>query len=85
MESFHERFRDECLNRKQLHKVTEVRVVIGVYRQDHNQLRPHSRLGYFNPAAFAKNHRPSPAPVGLRPPCTGDGLSAVNQSPSTAA
>jgi putative transposase len=83
VESFHGRFRDECLNREQLHTLTEARVVIGDYRQEYNRHRPHSRLGYLSPAAFAKNHRPSPAPVGLRPPCTGDGLSAVNQQPST--
>jgi transposase InsO family protein len=82
VESFHGRFRDECLNREQLHTLTEARVVIGDYRQEYNQHRPHSRLGYLSPAAFAKNHRPSPAPVGLRPPSTGDGLSAVNQQPS---
>jgi putative transposase len=83
VENFHGRFRDGCLNREQLHTMTEARVVIGDYRQDYNQLRPHSRLGYLSPVAFAKNHRPSPAPVGLRPPSTGDGLSAVNQLPST--
>lgn len=65
MESFLGRFRDGCLNREQLHTLTEARVVIGDYRQDYNQLRPHSRLGYLSPAAVAKNHRPSPAPPSL--------------------
>ena len=84
-ESFHRRFRDEFLKREQLHTLIEARVVIGDYRQDYNQLRPHSRLGYLSPAAFAKNQRRSPAPVGLRPPSTstGDELSAVNQQPLT--
>ena len=83
VESFHGRFRDECLNREQLHTLTEARVVIGDYREEYNRLRPHSRLGYQSPAAYAQSLCPSPAPVGLRPPSTGDGQLAVNQRPST--
>ena len=73
VESFHGRFRDECLNREQLWTPTEARVVIGDYRCEYNQLRPHSRLGYLSPARFAAQLSPSPAPVGLRPPSAGDG------------
>jgi len=73
VESFHGRFRDECLNREQLWTLTEARVVVGDYRQEYNQVRPHSRLGYESPAVFAARSCPSPAPVGLRPPSTGDG------------
>src|SRR5271167_2269036 len=73
VESFHGRFRDECLNREQLWTLTETRVVVGDYRQQYNQVRPHSRLGYESPAVFAAQSCPSPAPVGLRPPCAGDG------------
>ena len=53
VESFHGRFRDECLNREQLWTLTETRVVVGDYRQKYNQVRPHSRLGYESPAVFA--------------------------------
>jgi len=73
VESFHGRFRDECLNREQLWTLTEARVVIGDYRCEYNQQRPHSRLGYLSPARFAAQLSPSPAPVGLRPPSAGDG------------
>lgn len=73
VESFHGRFRDECLNREQLWTLTEARVVVGDYRRKYNEFRPHSRLGYESPAAFAARLCPSPAPVGLRPPSTGDG------------
>ena len=73
VESFHGRFRDECLNREQLWTLTEARVVVGDYRQEYNQVRPHSRLGYESPAIFAAQSDPSPAPVGLRPPSAGDG------------
>ena len=53
VESFHGRFRDECLNREQLWTLTEARVVVGDYRQEYNHFRPHSRLGYDTPTAFA--------------------------------
>ena len=73
VESFHGRFRDECLNREQLWTLTEARVVVGDYRREYNLERPHSRLGYESPAIFAARSCPSPAPVGLRPPYAGDG------------
>ena len=73
VESFHGRFRDECLNREQLWTLTEARVVVEDFRRDYNQERPHSRLGYASPAEYAARICPSPAPVGLRPPSTRDG------------
>jgi transposase InsO family protein len=53
VESFHSRFRDECLNREQLWTLTEARVVIEDFRQDYNSDRPHSSLGYQSPQRFA--------------------------------
>lgn len=74
IESFHSRFRDECLNREQLWTLTEARVVIENYRRDYNQHRPHSKLGYLSPAGFATNQSaPSSAPVALRAPYVKDG------------
>jgi putative transposase len=73
VESFHGRFRDECLNREQLWTLTEARVVIEDFRRQYNHQRPHSKLGYQSPARYAQQLTPSPAPVGLRPPCAGDG------------
>ena len=51
----------------------ETRVVVGGHRQEYNQVRPHSRLGYESPAVFAARSCVPPAPVGLRPPSAGDG------------
>jgi transposase InsO family protein len=73
VESFHGRFRDECLNREQLWTLTEARVVVDDFRQKYNQVRPHSKLGYESPAMFAARSCPLPAPVGLRPPYAGSG------------
>jgi putative transposase len=44
VESFHGRFRDECLNREQLWTLSEARVVIEDFRHRYNHLRPHSKL-----------------------------------------
>jgi len=73
VESFHGRFRDECLNREQLWTLTEARVVIEDFRGEYNHYRPHSKLGYLSPNRFAAQQASSPTPVGLRPPCVGDG------------
>jgi putative transposase len=83
VESFHGRFRDECLNREQLWTLTEARVVVGDFRRKYNQVGPHSRLGYESPAAFAARSCPSPAPVGLRPPSAEDGQRTNNNINST--
>ena len=59
VESFHSRFRDECLNREQLWTLTEARVVIEDFRQDYNSARPHSSLSYQSPQRFAAQLPPS--------------------------
>lgn len=61
VESFHSRFRDECLNREQLWTLTEARVVIEDFRQDYNSARPHSSLGYQSPQGFAAQLIPTSA------------------------
>ncbi len=80
VESFHSRFRDECLNRETLWTLTEARVVIEDYRRFYNQRRPHSKLGYLSPQEFAATlANPSLTPLGLRPPCVTDGQTSTNQ------
>jgi putative transposase len=83
VESFHGRFRDECLNRETLWSLTEARVVIEDYRQHYNTQRPHSKLGYQSPARFAAHLTPSLAPVGLRPPCAKDGQPTTDNPTSS--
>ena len=55
IESFHSRFRDECLSREWLLNLREARVVIEDWRQHYNTERPHSRLGYLSPEEFIQN------------------------------
>ena len=60
IESFHSRFRDECLNREWLLNLREARVVIEDWRQHYNTERPHSRLGYLSPENYSKHQKVSP-------------------------
>jgi transposase InsO family protein len=53
VESFHSRFRDECLDREQFWTLTEARVLIEDFRKEYNEFRPHSKLGMQSPASFA--------------------------------
>ncbi len=53
-ESFNGRMRDECLNQHWIEDVTEARSVIGAFKQDFNEVRPHSSLGQRTPSEFAR-------------------------------
>ena len=53
IESFHDKFRDECLRREWFHSLLEAQTVIAAWRLHYNTQRPHSSLGYKTPAAFA--------------------------------
>lgn len=53
IESFHDKIRDECLNRELFHSLQEARIIIEDYRLDYNESRPHSSLRYLSPNQFA--------------------------------
>ena len=52
-ESYHARLRDELLDREEFGSLTEARVLLEDWREQYNQERPHSALGYKTPAEFA--------------------------------
>lgn len=54
IESFNGRLRDECLNEHQFSGLREAQWLINQWRQDYNEKRPHSSLGYLTPNAFEK-------------------------------
>jgi putative transposase len=74
-ESFHSRFRDECLDREWFHTPQEARVVIEQYRRQYNEARPHSSLGYHTPAEVGT--RRAPIASGLPPEHDREALLAV--------
>ena len=59
IESFHDKLRDELLNRELFVNLAETRVVTKQWRMEYNQDRPHSSLGYDTPNEFAAALPPS--------------------------
>lgn len=59
IESFNGRFREECLNDNQFVVLAEAQTVIGAWRKDYNEDRPHGSLNRMTPAEFAAKHRVS--------------------------
>jgi putative transposase len=57
IESFNGKFRDECLNEHWFQTLQQARSEIAIWRQDYNEVRPHSSLGRIPPAEFAQRHR----------------------------
>ncbi len=53
VESFHGRLREECLNASWFGNLFDARRKIGAWREEYNEERPHSSLGYRTPAEFA--------------------------------
>lgn len=53
IESFNGKFRDECLNEHWFRNLTEAREIIENWRNEYNQSRPHSSLGYLTPSEYA--------------------------------
>ena len=52
-ESFNGSLRDECLNLHWFGTMTEARRLIEAWRQDYNESRPHTALGWLTPQEFA--------------------------------
>jgi putative transposase len=56
IESFHGKFREECLNEHWFLNLDDARETIESWRIDYNQVRPHSALGYLTPEEFATSY-----------------------------
>lgn len=54
IESFHDKLRDECLNRELFGSLAEARIILESWRVEYNDRRPHSALGYLTPGEFAR-------------------------------
>lgn len=64
VESFHDKFRRECLARDKFYTLSESRVVIADWRDKYNHVRPHRSLGMATPKEFAaKELKPIPPPM----------------------
>lgn len=52
IESFIGKFRKECVDRYLFYTLKETRSIVEDWRQEYNNYRPHSSLGYLPPSAF---------------------------------
>jgi len=57
IESFNGKFRDEHLNESWYETLQQARNAAAIWKQDYNQVRPHSSVGRIPPAEFAHLHR----------------------------
>jgi len=58
VESFNGRLRDEKLNETLFSSLAQARIELAVWRNDYNQNRPHSGLGWLTPSEFATHQHP---------------------------
>ncbi len=56
IESFFDKLRDECLNREIFRNGKEAQTIVENWRQEYNNHRPHSSLGYLSPSEFARTY-----------------------------
>jgi putative transposase len=68
-ESFNGKLRDEVLNETLFRSLPHARAVLESWRRDYNEARPHSKLGWMTPAAYARaisgaSGRPAAQPDG---------------------
>ncbi len=56
IESFNDKLRDECLNREIFRNGKEAQTIVEAFRQEYNNYRPHSSLGYLTPVEFARRY-----------------------------
>jgi putative transposase len=84
IESFNGRLRDECLNVEVFFTLADVRDKLEHWRQDYNQVRPHSSLRDSAPAFFAAQWAetaapgPEPVPAPAGKPAAGNSLEVLN-------
>ena len=64
LESFNGRLREECLNVSWFENLFDARRKIAAWRQEYNEERPHSSLGYSTPNEFAERAKSCGKDVG---------------------
>jgi putative transposase len=82
VESFNGKVRDECLNEHWWRNIDHARNKIERWREDYNQVRPHSSLNNQTPEAFAEKSRaPLGGPGGIKKLAT----TQIQQEPKSSA
>ncbi|MFC5052113.1 transposase [Rubritalea spongiae] len=55
IESFHDKLRDEFLNREIFYSLAEAKILLEGWRKEYNDERIHSSLAYLTPNEFARS------------------------------
>ena len=80
-ESFNGRLRDELLNETLFRSLPHARSVLDAWRRDYNETRPHSKLGWLTPTAYARTLTGQIGqPAALVDGCAGRPLANPSQS-----
>jgi putative transposase len=58
VESFNGRLRDEFLNETLFSTLAQARIALAMWRADYNGSRPHLKIGWQTPSAFASTFHP---------------------------
>ncbi len=68
IESFNGKLRDECLNTNLFYDITDAQAKLDAWRDDYNQVRPHSALSEQTPMEFAmhQKHKTKRAEIALK-------------------
>lgn len=72
IESFHDKLRDEHLNRELFGSLLEAKVLVEAWRIEYNEQRPHSSLGYKTPEEFAASWQSPLRPTASAPSASRD-------------
>jgi len=67
VESFHDKLRDELLNREIFYSLEEAKIVLSSWKDEYNAERPHSSLNYQTPNEYAKAYAKPPGATRPRP------------------
>lgn len=67
IESFNEKFREECLDEHWFTSLNDARITIEAWRRDFNGTRPHSSLNNLTPTEFALRAKAAWRPQGVYP------------------
>ena len=70
MESFHDKLRDELLNREIFRNLQEAKVLLEEWRKEYNEQRPHSSLGYMTLVEYRATCGCPPSQPTAEPPGT---------------
>lgn len=65
VESFNGRLRDELLNETLFRSLAHARAKLDAWQADYNTMRPHSRLGWLTPQAYAATRRSATRTVAI--------------------